>query len=104
VLGAVVRPGNVEVNQGDRLSMALARAGAEAGAKPDLTRVYLTRKDPATGKAVSYQIDMFQALQRGDQRYDPILQKDDTVYIPEARQVSPLLAGVLGVVGRLLGL
>jgi polysaccharide biosynthesis/export protein len=104
VLGAVVRPGNVEVNQGDRLSMALARAGAESSVKPDLTRVFLTRKDLATGKTASYQIDMFQALQHGDMRYDPLLQKDDTVYIPEARQVSPILAGVLGVIGRLIGL
>jgi polysaccharide export outer membrane protein len=104
VLGAVSRPGNVEVNVGDRLSMALARAGVEASAKPDLNRVSLTRRDPATGKAMAtYQFDMFQYLQRGDQRYDPILQKDDTIYIPEARQVSPALIGILGIFGRLLG-
>src|SRR6202035_2003372 len=40
VVGAVSRPGNVEVSEGDRLSMALARAGAEAAAKSDLSRVY----------------------------------------------------------------
>jgi polysaccharide export outer membrane protein len=104
VLGAVVRPGNVEVNQGDRLSMALARAGAEAGAKPDLNRVFLTRRDAASGKTTSFQIDMFQALQHGDQRYDPIMQKDDTVYVPEARQPNAMTMGVIGMLGRLLGL
>jgi len=105
VLGAVTRPGNVEVNEGDRLSMALARAGAEAAAKPDLNRVYLTRVDPATGKTMpSYQIDLYQALQKGDQRYDPILRKDDKIYVPEARTISPGMIGVLGVLGRLLGL
>lgn len=104
VLGAVTRPGNVEVHQGDRLSMALARAGAEAQAKPDLNRVYLTRKDPATGKSVSYQVDLYAALQRGDSRFDPILMKNDTVYVPEARQISPATIGVLGILGRVLGL
>jgi polysaccharide export outer membrane protein len=105
VLGAVSRPGNVEVNEGDRLSMALARAGAEASVKPDLNRVYLTRVDPATGKTLpSYQIDLYQALQKGDQRYDPILRKDDKIYVPEARQISAGTIGILGVLGRLLGL
>jgi polysaccharide export outer membrane protein len=105
VLGAVTRPGNVEINEGDRLSMALARAGAEAQAKPDLNRVYLTRVDPATGKTLpSYQIDLYQALQKGDQRYDPILRKDDKIYVPEARQISPATIGILGVLGRLMGL
>jgi protein involved in polysaccharide export with SLBB domain len=105
VLGAVTRPGNVEVNEGDRLSMALARAGAEASQKPDLNRVYLTRIDPATGKTTpSYQIDLYQALQRGDQRYDPILRKDDKIYVPEARSISPATIGILSVLGRLLGL
>jgi polysaccharide biosynthesis/export protein len=103
VLGAVTRPGNVEVFEGDRLSMALARAGADATAKPDLNRVYLTRKDAATGATHTYQFNMFESLQKGDQRFDPILQKDDTVYIPEARQMSPAMLGMFGVLGRVLG-
>ncbi|MBV8370076.1 MAG: polysaccharide biosynthesis/export family protein [Candidatus Eremiobacteraeota bacterium] len=105
VLGAVSRPGNVEVNVGDRLSMALARAGAEASAKSDLNRVYLTRTDPTTGKTLpSYQINVFEALQRGDQRYDPILRKDDKIYVPEARTISPAMMGILGALGSLLRL
>ncbi|HEV3087739.1 MAG TPA: polysaccharide biosynthesis/export family protein [Candidatus Elarobacter sp.] len=105
VLGAVSRPGNVEVNVGDRLSMALARAGAEASVKPDLNRVYLTRVDPTTGKTTpSYRIDMYESLMRGDQRYDPILQKDDKIYVPEARQVNAATIGILGILGKLIGL
>ncbi|HEY0393300.1 MAG TPA: polysaccharide biosynthesis/export family protein [Candidatus Elarobacter sp.] len=104
VLGAVSRPGNVEVNEGDRLSMALARAGTEAATRPDLNKIYLTRINPETGKTLpSYEINLFQALKRGDQRYDPILQKDDKIFVPEARSVSPAMIGVLGIIGRLLG-
>jgi protein involved in polysaccharide export with SLBB domain len=102
VIGAVSRPGNVEVNVGDRLTMALARAGAEASVHPDLNRVVLTRLDPATGKNIAYKVDLYQFLQGGDKRYDPILQKDDTIYVPEARSISAGSAGLLGLLGRLL--
>jgi polysaccharide export outer membrane protein len=100
VLGAVTRPGNVEVFEGDRLDMALARAGAEAGAKPDLNHIFLTRKDPKTGKDVSYQLDLYKALKQGDTRSDPILQKDDRVYVPETRQPNGTAIGILGLLGR----
>jgi polysaccharide export outer membrane protein len=102
VIGAVSRPGNVEVNVGDRLTMALARAGAEATVRPDLNRVTLTRLDPTTGKNTSFQVDVYQWLQHGDRRYDPILQKDDTIYVPEARSISAGSIGLLGLLGRLL--
>jgi protein involved in polysaccharide export with SLBB domain len=104
VLGAVSRPGNVDVNDGDHLTMALARAGAESSVRPDLNRVTLTRVDPATGKNTSYQIDLFRYLEHGDKRYDPVLRKDDTIYVPEARSVSAGSIGLLGLLGRLLRL
>ncbi len=103
VLGAVTRPGNVEVNEGDTLSIALARAGLEAGIHPDLNRVYLTRADPATGKTQSYQVDLYEALQHSDHRYDPVLQKDDKIYVPEARQPNAFLLSGVAILGRLLG-
>ncbi len=103
VMGAVSRPGNVEVVQGDRLAMALARAGTEASQKPDLNRVYLTRTNPETGKPVSYEVNLFRFLQGGDQRYNPILQKDDTIVVSEAHSISAGTIGVLSVLGRLLG-
>ncbi|HTD33370.1 MAG TPA: polysaccharide biosynthesis/export family protein [Candidatus Elarobacter sp.] len=103
VLGAVTRPGNVEVTEGERLSMALARAGTEAASHPDLNRVYLTRYEPSQGKNVSYEVNLYQALQKGDQRYNPILQKDDKILVPEAHSISPGTIGILSVLGRLLG-
>jgi polysaccharide biosynthesis/export protein len=103
VLGAVSRPGNVEINKGDRLSMAVARAGAEAASRPDLNRIFITRKDPATGQVTSYQVNLYQALEKGDQRFDPILVQDDKVFVPEAHGVSAVSAGLLGILGRFLG-
>ena len=103
VLGAVSRPGNVEVSEGDRLAIALARAGAESSTHPDLSRVFLTRTDAATGKTTSYQVNLLNALEKGQQQYDPTLQKDDKIWVPEARQISPGLAAGLGILGRLLG-
>ncbi len=104
VLGAVSRPGNVEVNEGDRLSMALARAGAEASTRPDLSRIYLTRIDPATGKTLpSFQIDIYRALEKGEQPYDPLLRKNDKIFVPPMRGNSMSL-GIFAILGRLLGL
>jgi protein involved in polysaccharide export with SLBB domain len=85
VLGSVQRPGSVELNDGDRLSTVLSRAGTETPANPDLSRVVLVRTDPATGKTSAYLIDVYQALRHGDQRYDPILRSDDRIYVPEVR-------------------
>jgi hypothetical protein len=47
---------------------------------------------------------MYESLMRGDQRYDPILQKDDKIYVPEARQVNAATIGILGILGKLIGL
>jgi hypothetical protein len=71
---------------------------------PDLNRIVLTRLDPATGKNTPYQIDLYQFLNRGDKRFDPILQKDDTIYVPLNRSVSAGSMGLLGILGRLLRL
>jgi polysaccharide export outer membrane protein len=104
VLGAVSRPGNVEVNEGDHLSMAIARAGAEAASHPDLARIRLTRTDPVTGKSSQvYEINYYNAVERGDQRYDPILQVNDRIWIPEAKSLSSGAIAVFSVLGRLLG-
>lgn len=103
VLGAVSRPGNVEINKGDHLSMAVARAGAEAASRPDLNRIIITRKDPVTGQSTPYTVNLYQALEKGDQRFDPVLVQDDKIYVPEAHGISPVSAGLLGILGRLLG-
>ena len=105
VLGAVSRPGNVEISEGDHLSMAIARAGAEAASRPDLSRIHLTRTDPATGKVSGvYELNYFLAAEKGDLRYDPQLQVNDKIYIPEAKQLSTGAMAVFSILGRLLGL
>jgi polysaccharide export outer membrane protein len=103
VLGAVSRPGNVEVNKGDHLSMAVARAGAESASRPDLNRIFITRKDQVTGHTMSYRVNLYQALENGDDRFDPMLLQDDKIFVPEARGISPVSIGILGILGRLLG-
>jgi polysaccharide export outer membrane protein len=104
VLGAVTRPGVVEVFEGDRLDQALARAGAEAQVKPDFNDIYLNRRN-ASGKVVTYHIDLYKAIKGGDQRMDPVLQKDDSIYVPESRNrnASAAAGTVIGVLGRIFG-
>lgn len=85
VVGAVDRPGNVELNEGDRLSMAIARVGTSPNIMSDLSHVVVTRTD-RTGKATAHEIDMYKALKGADMRFDPVLVKGDMVYIPQGRR------------------
>lgn len=74
MLGAVARPGNIDLRAGDRLSVALLRAGVGAPTISDLSRVHLRRLNPTPFTAIGfYQINVSEAAQRGDVRYDPIL-------------------------------
>jgi polysaccharide biosynthesis/export protein len=85
VVGAVDRPGSVDLNEGDRLSMAIARAGTSPTVWSDLNHVVVTRTGP-DGKAVSHEINMYNALKQGDMAYDPVLKKGDIVYVPQGRK------------------
>jgi polysaccharide export outer membrane protein len=103
VVGAVDRPGNVELNEGDRLSMAIARAGTSPNMLSDLSHVVVTRIDK-NGKATAHEIDMYKALKDADLRYDPVLIKGDVVYIPQGRR--PVALGgfsPLALIQHLLG-
>ena len=93
VLGAVDRPGAIEVDEGDRLSLALSRAGV-SGVRSDLSKVTVTRIDK-TATVRHSEINMYAALQHGDLRFDPVLRKGDTVFVPEARQPLQFNPGVL---------
>jgi len=46
VLGAVDHPGDVTVREGDRLSMAVARAGNSSNSQADLNHISVQRKNP----------------------------------------------------------
>jgi protein involved in polysaccharide export with SLBB domain len=100
VVGAVDRPGNIELHEGDRLSMAIAKAGNSVSAASDLSHVFITRTEPG-GASASHEVDMYQALRGGDLLYDPLLRKGDIVYVPQARKAQPAL-GILALLRAIL--
>lgn len=87
VLGAVDHPGEVDIEQGSRLSAAVAKAGDSASSESDLNHIYLTRVEP-DGTKKTFEIDLYKALQNGDDKYDVQMQKGDVVYVPKARSHS----------------
>lgn len=101
VMGAVDHPGTVSVNQGDRLSIAIAKAGNSQNSNADLTRVLVTRTE-ADGKTASHPVDLYQSLEKGNSLYDPILRKGDIVYVPIAKQNHGSLTDAVFLLGRLL--
>jgi polysaccharide export outer membrane protein len=104
VLGAVDHPGIVVVREGDRVSMAVAIAGDSRTANADLNRISLTRHFP-NGAVGSYAVDLYPALERGDERYDPVLKPGDTIFVPEATGRTTgesFISGFLYLLGALL--
>jgi polysaccharide export outer membrane protein len=85
VTGAVDHPGEIQVSQGDKLSMAIAKAGNSTNSQADLNNIRLLRTGP-DGKQHEYRINLYQALEKGDTAADMQLQKGDVVYVPEAKQ------------------
>jgi polysaccharide biosynthesis/export protein len=83
VSGAVDHPGDIQVSEGDRLAMAIAKAGNSTNSQADLNHIRIMRTGP-DGKEISHEYDLYQALQNNDQTADPVLQKGDIVYVPEA--------------------
>ena len=93
VYGAVDHPGDVTLQEGDRLVAAIARAGNSSNSKADLNRITLQRIGP-DGKAQTQTINLYEIYNGGDISKDPVLQKGDTVYVPEGHghknTVSPI--------------
>jgi polysaccharide export outer membrane protein len=96
VLGAVDHPGQVQVNEGDRISAAIALAGDDANAHADLNHIRLIRH--VNGKEIDREVNLYQAINNGDDSVDLTLQKGDVVYVPQARIPNPLTpsSGVTG--------
>ncbi len=101
VMGAVDHPGDVEVNQGDRLAVAVAKAGNSANANADLNRIKVTRVAPS-GAPTVVEVNLYRALQDGDLSTDLVLQPDDVVFIPEGKRKVDGFGTVLGAIRRLL--
>jgi polysaccharide biosynthesis/export protein len=93
VAGAVDHPGEVQVSEGDHLSIAIAKAGDSQNANADLNHIRLIRTAP-DGKQTTTEINLYQAINSGDQTADVALQKGDVIYVPQAAHHSDVFGGV----------
>jgi polysaccharide export outer membrane protein len=84
VSGAVDHPGEVELSQGDRLSMAIAKAGNSNNADADLNNIHVTRTSPS-GQVQNFNVNLYASLQHGDTNVDMPLQKGDVVFVPKSK-------------------
>jgi polysaccharide biosynthesis/export protein len=84
VIGSVDKPGAVEVHVGDRLTMAIAAAGTSTNSHADLAHIRITRL-AADGSTNVAEYNLYNALKGGDLKSDPVLTRDDVIYVPETR-------------------
>jgi polysaccharide export outer membrane protein len=103
VIGAVDHPGDVLLHAGDRLSIAVAKAGNSAAAQSDLSHVYVSHKNPTGGNSTQ-EIDMYAALEHGNLAGDPKLQKGDVVFVPQARKPGTSGSSILNFIRLVLGI
>jgi polysaccharide export outer membrane protein len=92
VLGAVDKPGDVMVHEGDRLSMAIARAGNGQNSNADLNHITV-RRVTADGVTQTMHINLYDVLKSGDINRDPVLQKNDLVYVPASANHTDKVSG-----------
>ena len=93
VSGAVDHPGDVRVNEGDHVSVAIAKAGNSQNAQSDLNHIRLLRSTP-DGKQTTTEINLYQALLKGDETADVPLRKGDVIYVPQVAKRSDLFGGL----------
>jgi polysaccharide export outer membrane protein len=103
VAGAVDHPGAVQVNEGDSLAVAIAKAGNSANAQADLNHVRLIRTG-SDGKEHTYDINLYKALQGHDQSANVALEKGDTIFVPQAKgkHSDSIVTGLLYVLSRFI--
>jgi polysaccharide export outer membrane protein len=85
VVGSVDHPGEVDLNEGDRLSMAIAKAGNSSSANADLNNIAVTRTSPE-GKSTVMRINLYKTLEGGDVSKDLVMEKGDLVYVPQVKK------------------
>lgn len=100
VLGAVEHPGDIELNAGDRLAVAIAKAGNGPNVNADLNHIHVTHK-AADGTVAVTEVNLYRMLQDGDLSADVPLATDDVVFVPESRKKTDSL-GVFGLLRRLV--
>lgn len=102
VIGAVDHPGTVELNRGDRLTIAIAKAGASASSAADLNHI-VVRRPRSGGVPESFQVDLYTVLNGRNANSDIELQKGDVVYVPQTHRTTAGLDGAFLVLRKLLG-
>lgn len=85
VLGAVDKPGDVVLHEGDDIAMAVARAGTSTNANPDLNHITVTRA-AADGTTSTTNVNLYEIIKGGDPSKDMKLKKGDLVYVPQGRK------------------
>ena len=103
VTGAVDHPGAIQVNQGDTLAVAIAKAGNSANSQADLNHVRLMRTDP-TGKQETQEVNLYDALKGSDPTKNVALEKGDTIFVPQAatHHTESFLSGLFYVLSRFI--
>lgn len=104
VMGAVDHPGPIQVNQGDGVAVAIAKAGNSANAQSDLNHVELIRTGP-DGKQTKEEINLYQALQSNDKAANVALEKGDTIVVPQGKTKmanSSIASGLLYILSRFI--
>jgi polysaccharide export outer membrane protein len=103
VSGAVDHPGPIQVNQGDTLAIAIAKAGNSANSQADLNHIRLIRTSP-DGKTTTQDINLYESLQSNDKSANVALEKGDTIYVPQAKQhnIGQFMSGILYVLSRFI--
>jgi polysaccharide export outer membrane protein len=102
VVGAVDHPGDVQVHEGDRLSVAIAKAGNSAQAQADLNHIFITRTTSAG--TTSQEVNLYDALKKGQLAADPRLQNGDVVYVPEAKKPSTNPSNIFNILRMFIGI
>jgi polysaccharide biosynthesis/export protein len=93
VSGAVDHPGDVQVNEGDRLSVAIAKAGNSPNAQADLNHIRVIRTNQ-NGVETATDVNLYQALKGGNQSADISLEKGDVIYVPQASKHTDIFSGI----------
>lgn len=86
VMGAVDHNGQVELQQGDRLADAIAKAGINPMSYADLNHITITRLVDGVGHV--YNVNLYHMLLNADYSSNPPLLPGDIVYVPKAKQVN----------------
>lgn len=99
VLGSVDRPGEIMLHEGDKLAMAIAKAGASPNTNPDLNKIQVKRTLP-DGTTKIYLINLYDTFKDGNITNDLTMNKGDIVYVPQARK--PASGGLMSIFTSLL--